>query len=171
MTQDDPNLKVYMAHRPALVAYAASIVGSRDRAEDVVQEAYIRFAPGNGGAAIREVDNASAFLYRIVRNLALDWSRRSAMEGRHETLKTAYWAVPDEPATPEQEAIRQDALSRVAAALAELPDDVRIACEMNRFGGFTLAEIAAELGVSVPTAHRLVKSGLLAVARALGEPE
>ncbi len=45
-------------------------------------------------------------------------------------------------------------------AFAELPERVRIAVEMHRFGGARLREIAAELGVSVTVAHELVVTGV-----------
>jgi RNA polymerase sigma-70 factor (ECF subfamily) len=55
----------------------------------------------------------------------------------------------------------------VAAVIAALPENARIAVEMQRFGGYTLQEVAARLGVSVPTAHRLVHGALLQIAIAL----
>nr|WP_269807513.1 sigma factor [Pseudomonas sp. NMI795_08] len=66
-----------MAHRPALVDYATPIVGCRARAEDVVQEAWLRFSRQPGDADIR---HPASYLYRIVRNLALDQTRRTATE-------------------------------------------------------------------------------------------
>ena len=41
MRQDRKMLALYMAHRGALVNYANGIIGSREHAEDIVQEAYL----------------------------------------------------------------------------------------------------------------------------------
>jgi RNA polymerase sigma-70 factor (ECF subfamily) len=38
---------------------------------------------------------------------------------------------------------------------------------MHRFGGFTLVEIADELGVSIATVHRLVRDALVRIAARL----
>jgi len=40
----DATLTLYMEHRAELLNYASGIIGDRARAEDVVQEAYLRFA-------------------------------------------------------------------------------------------------------------------------------
>jgi len=73
----DEKLQLYLAHRAALLDYAAPIVGCRARAEDVVQEAWLRFSRQQDDADIR---HPASYLYRIVRNLALDQTRRTATE-------------------------------------------------------------------------------------------
>ncbi|MCS4064264.1 MULTISPECIES: sigma factor [Pseudomonas] len=73
----DEKLQFYLAHRAALLDYAAPIVGCRARAEDVVQEAWLRFSRQQDDADIR---HPASYLYRIVRNLALDQTRRTATE-------------------------------------------------------------------------------------------
>ncbi|MCD6074877.1 MAG: hypothetical protein K0Q70_1760, partial [Rhodospirillales bacterium] len=44
MKSDTAKLTLFLTHRTALIDYAAPIVGDRSRAEDVVQEAFIRFS-------------------------------------------------------------------------------------------------------------------------------
>lgn len=162
-------LDIYLAHRAALVDYATPIVGDRTRAEDVVQEAYIRFVPADGAPAA-VMDQPVAYLYRIVRNLALDLTRRRSMETRRQSEpEPLWWMLPAVPRTPEDEARHAQDLDRIAGALAELEPRARRAMEMHRFGGHTMREIADHLGVSEPTAHRLVKKALIAVARHLAQ--
>src|SRR6266581_8839636 len=81
-------LKLYLTHRSALINYATRIVGSRAWAEDIVQDAYLRIAAmGPNEQSIVASDNQTqithpvAYLYRIVRNLSADWSRRRSTEG------------------------------------------------------------------------------------------
>lgn len=144
-----------MAHRRELVNYASGIVGDRARAEDVVQEAYLRFADVAGR---RLLDEPLGYLYRIVRNLALDGRRRQAHEDRFLSpadsvdLSQAAEARP----SPETEAVDRAELQLVMDALAELPERTRRALEMHRFGGLRLREIADRLGISVTLAHALV---------------
>src|SRR5919109_618018 len=75
----DETLAFFMAHRPNLVSYASGIVGSRAQAEDVVQEAWLRF---DDASRLRLREEPLGYLYRIVRNLALDGRRRLAREDR-----------------------------------------------------------------------------------------
>ena len=101
---NDNSASLYLTHRASLVDYATPIVGDRARAEEVVQEAFIRFAPGprSGGS----VEQPIAYLYRIVRNLALDWARRRAVEHRQQESGTAWWMTPSIPRTPDARGVR-----------------------------------------------------------------
>ena len=159
-------LEVYLAHRAALIDHAAPIVGCRARAEDVVQEAWFRFA------SLREREEIAqpvGYLYRIVRNLAVDWARRLSTERRSVGDPALFNPASLAPSV-EHEALYRDELRLVAEALAELPERMRIAFEMRRLGGCTLRQIADELGISVTLAHQLVREALARCARRLGEP-
>jgi len=161
MGSDERGLGIYVANRTALVAYATPMLGSREAAEDIVQDAYLRFAPA--AARTGTPEQSIAYLYRVVRNLAFDTLKRRKIEAR-EAKGAPYWAVPPEVRTPEQGALFCDDVRRVAAVLQDLPDEARIAMEMVRFGGHTLEEVARHLGISVATAHRHVRAAMLRVA-------
>lgn len=152
-------LALYLAHRGALLNHARGIVGDRAQAEDVVQEAWLRFGRA---ASARVLDQPVGYLYRIVINLALDRSRRAALEcpGTASDGESLAGSVADPAPSPEEEAIAREELGRVMAAMAELPERTRIALEMHRFGGCTLKEIARHLGISVSMAHVLVVQGV-----------
>ncbi len=165
MSYDDA-LTLYIAHRRELVNYANGIVGDPGRAEDVVQEAFLRF---RDAASARLLEEPVGYLYRIVRNLALDGRRRRTLEDRHVDSRVDLLAaefVEDRP-SPEATLIARQELQRVLAAMAELPERTRIALEMHRFGGCTLKEIAAHLGISVSMAQVLVTEGVRHCQRAL----
>lgn len=145
--------------RRDLIRYASRITGDRDHAEEVVQEAYLRLGEM---AAKQPLARPGGYLARIVRNLAIDrlWrSRREEAAFAPDGEAALASAVSDEP-TPEQTVLARDEFARLEAALAELPDRMRIAVEMHRFGGAKLREIGEELGVSVTVAHELVVGGV-----------
>ena len=170
MTSANDKVQLYLAHRAALVEYALPIVGDRMRAEDVVQEAFIQFAPTKASSPDAAVGQPLRYLYRIVRNLAYDFTRRRAAEQRHGREAPSWWMIPPIPRTPEQElSLRQD-LEQIEAFLAQLPPQVRQAVEMHRLDGYTLQEIADELGVSLNTAHRWVREAIVKVAVRLSPP-
>ena len=158
MDSSASKLDLYLTHRSALVDYAAPIVGCRARAEDVVQEAWLRFnGRQDDGQAI---NNPVGYLYRIVRNLALDLTRSIATEKRQPDGDDLLAEMPSGAASPEQDAVSRDELQQVADALAQLPERTRIAFEMHRLGGFTLQQIAAALGISIGLTHQLVHDAL-----------
>jgi len=155
MQHDRDRLAFFLNHRDNLLRYAGTIVGDPIQAEDVVQEAFLRFGASSDG---RLLERPAQFLYRIVRNLAIDGRRRQNRDRVH--LGTADDAaidqVPEGRPSPEDHVVAKSELRVVEAALAELPERTRIALEMHRFGGMTYKEIAARLGISVGLAHSLV---------------
>ncbi|CAN7656266.1 sigma-70 family RNA polymerase sigma factor [Neorhizobium tomejilense] len=156
---------LYLAHRSALVDYAARILGSREAAEDIVQEAYLRFAPGKTpGESARQ---GLAYLYRIVRNLSFDVLKRRKIEYRGHAEDPPFWTIPQAADNPEQTVMFGDEVRVAAAALDALPSEIRIAVEMYRFGGHTLEGVADHLGISVATAHRHVRTAMVKIATAL----
>ncbi|MDH4981710.1 sigma-70 family RNA polymerase sigma factor [Hyphomicrobium sp. D-2] len=165
MQEDDIRWGVFINHRGPLVDYAAPIVGSRDIAEDVVQDAFLRISSAGVRACNRE--QVLAYLYRIVRNLSFDLIRRRQIEQKHVQADAPYWVQPQTAANPEEAAVLADEMRIVAEILADLPLEVRIAVEMHRFGQFTLEDIARHLGISVPNAHRYVKMAMLKIATRL----
>jgi RNA polymerase sigma factor (sigma-70 family) len=157
MRQNVDALMLFMAHRGELVNYASAIVGDRGRAEDVVQEAWLRFGSASETGAVEE---PRRFLYRIVRNLAIDGRRRLVRE--RITIDSSGLSVDtaDTYPSPEAEAAGREEVRLLQDALAELPERTRIALEMRRFGGFKLKEIAARLGISIAVAHDIVARGI-----------
>ena len=159
MPRKSETLALYMAHRGDLVNYASKIVGDRAHAEDVVQEAYLRF---DAAVDERRPGEPLAYLYRIVRNLSLDVRRHVARDRARQMPDgeaTAREVGADDP-SPEAEAGAREQLQAMMAAMAELPERTRIALEMHRFGGCTFKTIAEHLGISVGLAHALVIDGL-----------
>jgi RNA polymerase sigma-70 factor (ECF subfamily) len=159
-----------MANRAALVEYASGIVGNRAQAEDLVQEAWLRF---DEVAARRFLDQPLAYLYRIVRNLALDGRRRLRRESQviaGAALDAVAEVAPDGQPSVETVLLYKDEYEEVMEAIAGLPERTRIAVEMHRFGGHKLKEIAVALGISVPMAHVLVAEGIQRCKRRLGWP-
>ncbi|MGP1254434.1 MAG: sigma-70 family RNA polymerase sigma factor [Kiloniellales bacterium] len=161
--QDSTSLALFMTHRTALLNYANDIVGERSLAEDVVQDAYLRLQRAERRhAADDTLDEPLAYLFRIVRNLALDVRQRLNRErGRlipGDVEGTA--EIPADRPDPESQAIDRDQLRLLQTALDELPRRSRVALEMHRFGDYRIADIAAHLGVSVGTAHALVVDAL-----------
>ncbi|GEC17150.1 sigma-70 family RNA polymerase sigma factor [Nitrobacter winogradskyi] len=153
----DKHLGIYLSHRGELVDYATAIVGDRGRGEDVVQEAFFRL---RSSSADRPLDEPLGYLRRIVRNLAIDWVRRLASEGKFLAGSVVSDMVAEDRTSQEYAIIKRDELKIVMHAMAELPERTRIALELYRFEGLKLKDVAARLGISVARAHSLVYEGL-----------
>lgn len=149
-------LVLYSAHRRDLLKYANGLVADHSVAEDIVQEAWLRLDRGVEAATVSE---PLRYLYRIVRNLALDLRRKGARE-RAVFTSSGFDSVVEQQADvqpgPDQIAQDKAQLEAVQAALSALPERTRVAFEMHRFGGCKLREIAAHLNISIAMAHVLV---------------
>ncbi len=169
MTHINQKLDLFLRYQTALIDFAAPIVGCRSRAEDVVQDAYLRFTAA--GRDRTEILKPSPYLYQIVRRLAKD----RAISHARERLGTMDEDILDKIAaptpSPEQIAVDRQELSLVAAALAELPERTRLAFEMHRLGGYKLHEIAKELSISITLAHQLIQKALTHCANSLRDDE
>lgn len=146
----------FLACHGQLREVAASILGCRQRAEDVVQDTWFKLAdlPSQHQQQVRQ---PRAFLMRLVRNLAIDRYRRLAME-------STLFAAPEEAlelscssATPEHRLISRQALAQVAEALATLPERTRHAFLLHRLDGYTQREVAEQLGVSVTLVNFMIR--------------
>lgn len=157
---------LFVAHRGSLVNYANGILRDRAGAEDVVQEAWLRFSAASDGD---KVVNPVGYLYRIVRNLALDGASRRSVEARRAT--EAGDLLPSEVPSAEQILYFRDELRVLADALAELPERTQAVFRMYRLEGRTLQVIADHFGISVVRTHQLVKEALMHAAARLEAPE
>lgn len=165
---DDPiAMRAYMAHRPMLTDYAAKVIGNREQAEDIMQEAWLALRAQHVGTDVRD---PVGYLRRMVRNLAIDRLRQRMRETRvlGGDMDSAVRTVADAAATPERALFAKRDLACVLKVLRNLPERQRVAIEMSRFGNHKLREIAAHLGVSLSLAHLLISDGITACATRCG---
>lgn len=124
-----------------------------------MQDAWLRFARARDSAMLREPLH---YLYRIVRNLAIDGNRRASIEAERHLVDVDGIAgtVASDAPSPEDVVLARNELDFIRSALAELPERTRIAVEMHRFGGHKMADIARSMGISIGLVHALVADGI-----------
>ncbi|TCM20400.1 RNA polymerase sigma-70 factor (ECF subfamily) [Novosphingobium sp. PhB165] len=166
MPQRDVITDIVTERRDELVRYAGAVSGDADGAEDLVQEAWLRL---DQAARVQEVAKPTHLLWRVLRNLSIDRSRRIAHEGRvvAQADERRFAELPDDQASVEAMLIARDELARIQRVLDALDPRTRTAFEMHRFEGAKLREIAARLGVSVTVAHGLVAAAIREIRAAI----
>jgi RNA polymerase sigma-70 factor (ECF subfamily) len=127
---------------PGLLLFARQWVHSAADAEDVVQEAFVKFWRRNHNV------NNRALLYAAVRSIALDFVRRDIRRARRET--TAFGEA--DPAIEPQFELDDDTQSALAAAVDSLPGEQREVLVLKIWNELTFSEIAGTLGISQNTA-------------------
>jgi RNA polymerase sigma-70 factor (ECF subfamily) len=132
-------------HAASMLLLARQRVASRADAEDVVQDAFVRFWPRH-----RQVADAKAYLYRCVKRCAADFRRA---EGRRQvreqtaakgTEATSGPLFLRDPETAERQA-------RIEVALWQLPIEQREVIVLRIWADLTFAQISEVLGAPVNT--------------------
>lgn len=144
----------FVGNRDALRRAALAIVGSPERADDVVQDAYLRVHQVD---AAGDLQQPLRFCFRVVRNMALDHWRRAAFECELLTHEDEWQHVPADSATPERHAMARQYLAIADKVLSGLPAKTRKVFELYHLSGLTQRDIGRELGVSIGQVNSLIR--------------
>lgn len=140
--------ELFEAHRHRLVRLAYRMLGSQAAAEDVVQEAWLRWQQADHA----EVREPGAFLSRIVTRLCLD-EMKSARAKRE--LYVGSW-LPEPLVETDEEPIDPDDLTMtLMLALERLSPLERAAFLLHDVFGLPLNEIATTLDREAPAVRQL----------------
>jgi len=159
---------VYDRHGAAAFSLAYRMVGRRNAAEDVVQEAFLSLWR-TGARYDSSRGSVRTWVLGIVHNRAIDQLRRSNV---HDKRRASDEGIEERFAAPERtdaEAARRSEAHEVREALGVLPPDQLKVIELAYFGGFTHSEIAEMLETPLGTVKGRMRLGLEKLRGALGE--
>lgn len=150
-------VRLWDEHSAALVLYAQQFCGAP---EDVVQEAFLLLV--RQGSAL---ENPVGWIYRVVRNRALNAARSHGRKSHREAVVAAQ-------RKPWFETTVGDGLdaAEAAAALEELPLEQRETIVARLWGGLSFEEISQLSGTSLSAAYRSYQRGLATLREKLGTP-
>jgi RNA polymerase sigma-70 factor (ECF subfamily) len=153
-------------HYDRIWALCRRLAGNHADAEDATQEALMAVARG-----LRGFDGRAAFTtwsYRVATNACLDElrrrARRPALLANDDDVGAA---TVDRGPRPEQVVDRID----IDGALAQLPDDFRVAVVLRDLCDLEYADIAQVLGLPAGTVRSRIARGRAQLARCLGNPD
>jgi RNA polymerase sigma-70 factor (ECF subfamily) len=153
---------------------ARRLVGSREEAEDLVQETYARafrswrsYSPGT---------NMRAWLLRILTNLNVDRGRRIQRTPQTQALEeTDYYLANKVASAAGEEALEQDLVverlsqDSVVNALADIPPQFRDVVVLVDIGDFTYADAAQILDIPMGTVMSRLHRGRRALKQRLAD--
>jgi RNA polymerase sigma factor (sigma-70 family) len=140
--------------RPHLRAVAYRLLGSREEADDAVQESWLRLSRSDPD----KVENLTGWLTTIVARVCLDMlrSRRARPEDPVGTQIPEPLTDPGEPATPEQQALIADSIgSAMLVVLDTLSPPERVAFVLHDVFGVSFEEIAPVIGKTAAASRQL----------------
>jgi RNA polymerase sigma-70 factor (ECF subfamily) len=163
-------------HRGPLFTFLLRMLGDRQRAEDVAQEAFLRIV--KGAAAWEERARFKTWLYTIARNLCVDASRRErfrrsdsldAQAPGHEGEEgpSLVEQMPGNEASPDRGAENARLRPVLLRALAALPEEQREVFVLREQAGVSFREIAAMLSVNENTVKSRMRYALEGLRRQL----
>lgn len=153
---------LYDATSTRLFGLALRIVGRRDAAEDVLQEAFLTIwrAAGDYRAALSP---PMAWLGLIVRSRALDWLRRGSAERAHVVHglddQIADWAVAETP-DPSQQLAASEQACALRECLARLEQRQREVISLAYLRDLSHSQLAAQLKLPLGTVKTWIRRGL-----------
>ncbi|MDE5707989.1 MAG: sigma-70 family RNA polymerase sigma factor [Alistipes sp.] len=151
--QNNPT-DIFERYRHRLGAFIARRVPSREEAEDILQEVFLRFVQTD---AINPVAQVAAWLFRTARNRIIDHRRKHreeslpALRDEEGMVDEITTLLADDCSSPEMEYLRRLVWSEVEKALDELPAAQRDIFYLTEMEGFTFRELSEDTGIPVAT--------------------
>lgn len=152
---DDGGIKrIFLAMRADLARFLVARGNSRDDAEDLLQDMFVKletFLPG-------PVGHPRAYLYQMANNLSHDRRRAAARRiARNESwvdIHNGSLTETDPSPNAERVVVARDRLSRIEKALDGLPERTADIFRRFRIEGETQKAIANSLGISVSAVEK-----------------
>mgnify|MGYP002642314191 CR=1 FL=1 len=138
-------------YAPRLLAYARQWASSSNAAEDIFQDAFVRFWRKR-----ESVRDPVTYLYRCVRTTAMN-SHRSQNRRQHHEIRSA---PGREPASPQAAAELSERQMCIQRAIAELPVDQREVVVMKIWGEMTFSRIGKVMSLPRSTAHATYRTAM-----------
>lgn len=145
---------LFIANRTQLRRAAYKILGDWDRVDDVLQDVYLKICEHYDQKS--EIKQPLAYLFQVVRNMAIDQYRRANFEMDLFAGEDEGFQVPDKLGTPETTVMYCQSLECVAKALSKLPERTKRVFELYRIDGYTHQMIAKELNISISLVNILI---------------
>jgi RNA polymerase sigma-70 factor (ECF subfamily) len=156
----------------ALLGYFYRNTGSRSEADDLVQDTFLRLVRGLKN--YRENERFEVWLYRLARNLLVDYWRKRKMINAGDVChdENEEW-IFDSPANrdirePADQLAEKEIGDELQKMLMKLSVDQRETILMRYFSELSFEEIAAASGVPLGTALARVHRGLKLLKQLMG---
>lgn len=159
------------AHSARIIGLAWRMVGNRDDAEDIAQEAFIRLYRDVGN--FRGDSTVSTWLYRTVSRLAIDHLRRQKLRQKifffrnNNEEQDPLELVADPAATPGERYLSGEAGRQLARAMGKLSARQRTVFTLRHHEEMPLKEIAAILELEEGTIKAHLHRAVLALRKEL----
>lgn len=139
---------IYVVFFPKLFRLAIYYVRVEAVAEEIVSDTFL--SVWNQRKKLLEIHNFNAYLYQIIRNIAIDHLR--SQKNTTENIDTGNVHQYFNPAeNPESELISLELMSRLNQAIEQLPERSKLVFKLIREENLKYKEVATMLNIAVKT--------------------
>lgn len=156
---------IFEENSRSLYNLAFRLVGDRQRAEEIVQETFLR--AWDRAETFREGARVSTWLYRITTNLSYDYLRakryrdtvslETRVGGDDGDAAQLSDRLPGNAAPPPEEAGENEVRDAVRELMEELPDRERTVLVLRHYQGLTFDRIAESMGLTSRTVQNCLR--------------
>lgn len=143
-----------------LLMTCQNILNCPKRAEDALQDAYIRLAQ-LAPEKSKEIKRPKGYLFQVARNISIDHKRKLTKEDGYVGELTQEFEIADSASGPEQIFDAHKLLSTLEISLAKLPSRTREIFEIYRHGDLTQKEISKKYGISPTLVNFIIKDAIM----------
>ena len=158
--------ELYRRYAGELFGFAASALGDREQAEEVVQDVFAQLWRHAGEYDQRRA-SVRTWLYAIARNRIVDAHRRAAARPKRAETEDSLDNAAEIDAALDQAVLRW----QITAALARLSPAHREVIRLAHYGGLTMREIAERTGIPLGTVKSRTSYALRSLRLILDEME
>ena len=147
-------------YRARLLAFCRHLLGSREDAEDVLQEVFV--AAFNAIIADERPINVRPWLYRIARNRCLNQLRRASATG----VDSMDIFLADNGQSVSERILQREQFRSLLADISALPETQRTALLLREIDALPYEQIADVMDTTIPSVKSLLVRARLALAEA-----
>lgn len=169
--RDGPLVEAFLEKRQALLLFLASRTRSMPRAEDLVQDLFLKIRLMDPAAEVRA---PVALLYRMAANLLVDQARstqrteRRDDQWRRDTRPTLGGEDIVEGPGADEAIIGRERVRQLAEAVAALPPQMGRAFRLHKLEGLSQAQTAQAMGVSRKMIEQHIQAAVRRLTQSLG---
>ena len=147
---------LFYAYKDKLFGFAMVLTNSSVKAEDLVQDVFLKIWQNR--ANITDIENINAFMFRMAQNQAIDELRRFSKE----TLAHSSDFINEEALNPNpaESLLNKEIREKIKEAVDQLPPQQKRIYILHNEDGYKYEEIASELNLSVSTIRNHMSQAL-----------
>lgn len=135
--------KEFLPLHPKLFRVALALVGNKDDAEDILQEAYSKLWEKR--TELTDIQNPEAFCVTLTKNLCLDFLRSPRATRQNDSLDDVNLPTFQ---TPDREMEEADEIRQIKELIEKLPENQKQVLKLRGFNDCSMEEIEEITGFS-----------------------